>query len=493
MTRTNFWFPVLASIVVVSTVVSGERPRYGDTMRIETQARIRSIDPVAEAADSLEASLKDTVLPLMFETLVSVDPAGGLKPVLATSWATDGSGARWRFTLRSGVTLHDGSTLEASQVVAALTPQLPDAQLAVEGRGVVIDTAGRPDLLWELADRRRAIVVRAPSGDPIGTGPFRVERLEPSRLLLRAHDGYWGSRPFLDGVRIDFDRPPASQLTSIETGQADLVTVRPTDVRRLAQRQLRAAASRPRELFALVFEPHRASPTDRPVRRALAAAIDRESMARVLLQGYGEPARALLPAWLSGYPPFVVEEERRQGVPGDREQSPLLSRSVIAGLPSQQRSMILRVTAGDTVAQAVADRVAVDAREAGFSVSVQVPTGLAPRADLRLIRVTVPATSPDRSLAALMAALGQRTLASVTREPAPPPGAPLQVVARAERALLQPHVIVPIVHVPAVYASGDRVESFDGPLVLPTGGWDLANAWLRPAGVRPADVRRPID
>ena len=30
--------------------------------------------------------------------------------------------------------------------------------------------------------------------------------------------------------------------------------------------------------------------------------------------------------------------------------------------------------------------------------------------------------------------------------------------------------------------------------VLPTGGWDLANVWLRPAGVRPpAEARRPPD
>jgi peptide/nickel transport system substrate-binding protein len=470
MTRTRLWFPVLVSFVLVSTVVSGERPRYGDTIRIETQGTIRSIDPAAPA-DSVEASLKSSILPLVFETLVAVEPAGGMRPVLASSWATDTTAARWRFTLRRGVTLHDGSMLEASHVVSALAPHLPGAQLAAEGQDVVIDTAGRPDLLWELSDLRRAIVVRASSGEPIGTGPFRIGRLEESRLLLQAHDGYWGSRPFLDGVRIDFDRPHASQLTNIETGQADLVTVRPIDVRRLTQRQLRVVASRLIELFALVFEPHLARPADRPVRRTLAGAIDRDSMVRVLLQGYGEPARALLPAWLSGYPPFVVEE-----------RGPLLSRPAVAGLPLSRRSMILRVTAGDAVARAVADRIAVDAREAGFTVMVQAPTGLAPRADLRLIRVTLPVTSPERSLSSLMTALGQRALVSATREPAPPAGAPLQVVANAERALLEQHVIVPIVHAPSLYAIGGRVESFEGPIVLPTGGLDLASVWLRPAG-----------
>jgi hypothetical protein len=55
------------------------------------------------------------------------------------------------------------------------------------------------------------------------------------------------------------------------------------------------------------------------------------------------------------------------------------------------------------------------------------------------------------------------------------------VVAGVERALLQPHVIVPVVHVPALYAIGDRLESFAGPIVLPSGGWNLADAWLQPA------------
>ena len=72
------------------------------------------------------------------------------------------------------------------------------------------------------------------------------------------------------------------------------------------------------------------------------------------------------------------------------------------------------------------DRIAVDARESGFLVTVQAPAGLAPRADARLIRVPLMASSPERVLANLMTAFGSRTLVTVTREPAPPSGAPLE-------------------------------------------------------------------
>jgi ABC-type transport system substrate-binding protein len=475
MSRTSSLFPVLVSLVLLSASADAARPRYGGVLRIETQATMRTVDPSIEVRDAGEASLRDLVLPLFFETLVAVDPSGGVRPVLAASWTSDESGTRWRFTLRSGVTLHDGTRLDAAQVASALRPFLLPAVVVADGNVVGIDVgSGRLDLLWELAQPRRAIAVRAADGRLIGSGPFRVDRLESGRLLLAAHDRHWGGRPFLDGVRIEFGRSPAGQLTSLETGRADFVELRPTDARRLVQRQLRVVASRPLELVALVFESDRAAAADVPLRRTLSAAIDRAAMVRVLLQGNGEPADAVLPTWLSGYPASVIKDATRP-----------LSRSAVAGLPEARRSFVLRVTAGDAVAQAVADRVAVDAREAGFLVTVQAPTGLAPRADARLTRVPLTPTSPERTLAALMTALGPRTLLAATREPAPGPGAPLDAVARAELGLLEQFVIVPVVHLPALYGTSERVDAFNGSVVLPTGAWNLANVWLQPARVGP--------
>jgi HAMP domain-containing protein len=75
---------------------------------------------------------------------------------------------------------------------------------------------------------------------------------------------------------------------------------------------------------------------------------------------------------------------------------------------------MLRIDTGDPLAQAVAERVAVDAREAGLTIKVQAPAGLAPRPDARFVRVAFEATTPDRALADAMAALaaGVERLAS---------------------------------------------------------------------------------
>jgi hypothetical protein len=112
-------------------------------------------------------------------------------------------------------------------------------------------------------------------------------------------------------------------------------------------------------------------------------------------------------------------------------------------------------------------------------MTVQAPTGLAPRPDIRLLRLRLHATSPDRALAGVMATLGSRTLTYVAREPAPEPGASLSEVYRVERALLERSIIVPVVHVPEIYGLGERLDSWNEPVVSAAGGLNLGDIWLR--------------
>src|SRR5262249_28356661 len=153
------------------------------------------------------------------------------------------------------------------------------------------------ELPWILADSRHAIAVR--SGDAlVGTGPFRIDRLEASTLLLRAHDGHRRGRPFVDAIRVQTGQPLGAQLADLEAGRADLVSIRATDARRVTDRGMQVVGSRPLELVALVFEPHRTSEAFAAVARTLAASVDRETLCRVLLQQRAVPAPALLPVWL---------------------------------------------------------------------------------------------------------------------------------------------------------------------------------------------------
>ena len=468
-----------ACLAVAGAHVFAARPQYGGTLRVETQTIVRTLDPVAAANDAAASASRHRLLPLVFETLVAVDPAGGLQPLLALSWDGDARGARWRFRLRSGVVLHDGNVLEPWQVATALRASGNAWTVATDGDVIVIEPSHpQPALPWELADDRHAVVVRRSPTELIGTGPFRIERLDAGRLSLRAHDGYWSGRPFVDAVRVEMGRSFATQLTDLELGRADLVEVQPADARRLAQRGLQLGSSQPLDLFVLVFEARRATPSSAAIRHVLATALDRTTMCAVLLQGRAEPAEALLPAWISGYASAFV-------APGAARPS----RSVVTAVPAEQRALTLRVDPSDPMARSIAERIAVDAREAGLTVTVQAPTGLAPLPDLRLVRVKLEATSPDRALTRAMAGLGSRAIALATTAPPLDADASLDAVLRLERAVLESSVVVPVLRVPELYGLGERVEAWDGRASSPTGAWNLANLWIRTAAPD-ARVRR---
>ena len=459
----------LVSACLAIATPRAARPQYGGTLRVEMAATLSSVDPAASATDPAEAAARARLLPLVFETLTRVDEEG-IRPALAVSWESLAGGRRWRIRMRNGVTLHDGSSLEPWQAATALRAVEPRWRIDTDGDMLIVELPEPADLPWALADVNHAVVVRATGGALLGTGPFRVERLDASTLALRAHDGYRLGRAFADSVRVQLNRSPTAQLGDLEAGRADLIGIQPTDARRVTDRGMRVFASRPLELVAIVFEPHRSGDAHARLRRTLANAIDRRTLCDVLLQKHAAPAVTIVPPWLSGRP--------AQTAAGDR---PELSRQDVLALPPEQRELALRVDPADRLALLIAERVAVDAREAGLSLTVQTPTGLAPRPDARLVRVRLPATTPERSLVRALAALGRRVADAIS-----PPGGldgTTESVYRAEAALADSRIVVPVVHLEDLYAAGEHASSWSSPPVRATGEWDLADVWLK--GERP--------
>jgi ABC-type transport system substrate-binding protein len=386
--------------------------------------------------------------------------------MLATAWEREPSGG-WRFRIRPGVRLHDGSLLDAATVATVVKAREGSWNVTAGDGFITVDPAlGPQDVVWALARREMAIAVRQPSGMWIGSGPFRIDQMDAARMRLAAHEAYWNGRSFVDVIQVEFGRAPAVQMADLEAGRLDVASARPADVRRSAQRQVRTFVSQPVDLVVLAFEPHRGTDATAALRRTMAAAFDRQAIARVVAQGQAEPATALVPAWIGGYvlPPA-------QGRP--------LAPAAVAALPIEERTFPLRVPADDPVLRAIADRLVVDAQQAGISMTVQAPAGrVAPRADARLLRIPVEVTSPERALSGIVVALGPR-MVPLMPGVSPRPGAPVEDVVRFESAVAERRALVPIVHLPDIAAAAPRVEGWTGPLVSAGGHWDLANVWLR--------------
>jgi peptide/nickel transport system substrate-binding protein len=414
--RLTIW-PLLV-LLSLPPLGAASRPSYGGTIRIQIRA--------APAAITDSKPLSSLVL----EPLLGAGDNGEPVPVLAASWKRSPEGKRWELRLRPGVKLHDGSTLTA----ALAAQSLADDGLSAFARGEeVVVEAGFVEIVRTPVHGRGA--------PPAGTGSFRVTDWQSGvHATLAAFDEFREGRPFVDTIEVLMGRPLRDQLVDLELGKADLVEAGPAEVRRAAQRGLRTWSSAPVELIALEWE----KPVNARLREAVALSIDRAAMMTVLLQRQGEIAGSLLPQWVSGYAflfPPVTDVARAQ--------------QAASTLPANTKQVVMSYDPGDSVARLIAERVAVNARDAGVVIRT---APLAPNAELRLARISIDALDPARTLAAL--------------------GAPNQGLYESERTLLGKFSVIPLFHLPHSYAFSARVRGWRP---SPPGDWRLDTIWMEAA------------
>jgi ABC-type transport system substrate-binding protein len=266
------------------------------------------------------------------------------------------------------------------------------------------------------------------------------------RAVFTADENATGGRPFLETIEIQMGRPLRDQSVDLELGKADVVELGPNELRRPAAGR-RVWSSSPVRLMALVCG---SRVEDARVREALALAVDRGAIHSVLLQKQGEMAGALLPQWLTGYA-FLFGAATDVGK----------ARVLVAALPAAARSLTL--AAEDASSRAIADRIALNARDAGLAVTVVPPTG---NADVRLVETRLAFADTAHALASVAAALGLSE---------PPRGNSPEEWFAAERSLLEGFRVIPLFHLPDVYSASSRVR---GAGITPLGEWRFDSLWV---------------
>ena len=463
-----------------------------------------SLDPREWKPGTTEFAVNEKLGALVFDRLVALDNYGRFQPQLAAEWSHEAGFKRWQFVLRANVQFSDGTALNASDVVAALQPLLPNSQqITASGNNVVIQSAeAMPDLLEELASGRFFVYRVQPDGTLLGTGPFfvgeapagaskteaplatgtqsisttaaRNEIGKVTRMHFRANEGTWSGRPFLDAIELTLGVPPLRQLFDLQLGKADLVELTPDLVRRAMQDNQRVWTSAAVTLYGLSVDDLQSAASDAKLREALSLSLDRQTMASVLLQKQAEPAAALLPQWLSGYA-FLFNMETNI----DR------AKEIRASLPANETTVAeplrLRVDASGDLAKLLGERVAVNARQATISVQVlNRPALKAPRnttasssepaAGLHLFAWHYSSLSPRVELETFVSALNLVSQSDSANSSADPE----QLYAR-ERKLLEERRVLPLVALPDYVGLGHNVRDW-----MPSkwGDWHLADVWL---------------
>lgn len=491
------------------------QPRYGGTLVVELHAAALVLDPQKWKVGAPEFAASEQVAAAIFDRLVTLDRYGRFQPGLATDWSHDAAARRWQFSLRPGVQFSDGSALAAADVVTSLQELLPGrpAVTATATRVVVQFASATPDFLAQLASGRYFIYRRIADGSVVGTGAFFVAEVSQAasgaRYKLLANERCWAGRPFVDGVDVILGVPALRQLFDLQLGKTDVAEISPELVRRAAQENVRVWASAPILLYELqVNEEGRAS--DAPskagaahvgsakgsVGEALSLALDRATMANVLLQRQAEPAASFLPQWLSGYA-FVF------GVENNVERAKKISAELFGVAGAQNgaapQPLRFRVEAGGDLAKLIAERVAINARQAGIPTQIQTRGAarevgassssganagrVTDAAGVRLVGWRYSSLSDRAELDAMSAAL------QLERGDAEPAFEDAEQLYGRERRLISERTLIPLVVMPEYVGLSAAVRDW-----MPErwGAWHLADVWLDgkkslaiPAGAQP--------
>lgn len=444
--RFNLLLLAASSVIWPVAATAATRPHYGGSLRIAMRETPQALDPLSLAQVGIP-----NISRLLFDTLVVLDNRGQPQPALATSWQAEPGNQRWRFTLRAGVSFNDGASLEATAVAASLRSANPDWKVLPVGDMVIVQTGEpHPNLPAELALPRNGIVHGNPQVS--GTGPFAVAQYVAGKhLSLVANDQYWGGRPFLDSMEIDLGQNDRDQMTSLDLGRIDFAEVAPENIRRARAEGHTVENSNPSELMALAFANPPRDEQETHLRNALALSIDTSAINNVVLQGGGEATGALLPNWLSGYGFLFPQEQSLERARTER------------ALAKQSSPLVLAYDSQDPVERTVAERILLNARDAGITVQL-TNSG---HADLGITRVSLPSLNIRTALTGIALAL---------QLPAPSSAnATANDLYLAEKTLLQSRRVIPLVYLRSGVALQPGIRNFN---LSPDGAWQMNNVWL---------------
>jgi hypothetical protein len=168
-----------------------------------------------------------------------------------------------------------------------------------------------------------------------------------------------------------------------------------------------------------------------------------------------------LPQWVSGYS-FLFSTKA------------VLDRARQERNSARSSNLTLAFDAADALQRAIAERVAVNAHDAGLNVQTFAESSLsrAPANAARLGMLRVTSSSAAVALAAAAAALGRAEAASPasTRDP--------EALYAAEKALLAESRFVPLVAVGEGFAVAPRLHDWQ---LGRDGRWNLADVWVQEA------------
>lgn len=341
-------------------------------------------------------------------------------PALATSWRASGDRLTWTFSIRQGIKWSDGRPMTAKDIAYTYHRIMTD-KVAQEANGTYVgnfDTVTAPDETTLVIKTRKpqasmtAIDIPvvpehiwskiAKADDPatdslavigVGDGPFVITEYRPSQLVrLKANPDYWRGRPKIDELQFVSYTNADAAVNALRNGEVDVVNrLTPAQFESLRNSSgITTGKAIGRRYRDLLLNPGARNAGRQPIgdgnpaladvefRRAIARAVDPQTLIDRVLGGYGQLGGGIVPAafplyhWEPGPGQRYTFDPVAANAELDRAGYPRGADGVRAGKDGKPLNLRLVGKSSEDFSQRAADYVVSWLRAAGIGVTRQL-------------------------------------------------------------------------------------------------------------------------
>ncbi len=306
-------------------------------------------------------STRSNYIRQVYESLVDVDAQGKPVPGLALSWKPV-SDLAWEFTLRRGVTFHNGEAFNADTVlfnldrmfrknldrwgvkdVTASTsfekvyPTVTRWEKTGEYTVRIHSSEPLPNL-WDVIGREPLVPreyaikngVEALNERPVGTGPWKMTGWKRNDAMrFERYESYWGPPPLFKRLRFQVIPEAGGRLAALRAGQVGLVdAVPPLDAGVLGREPGIKVTSSAQKLYCRIYL--NARPRDKfdsggkdglfvdpRVRLAFNFAVNKDGIVQKIFHGYAQANASPVATVSYGYAaqePYAYDAKRARAL-----------------------------------------------------------------------------------------------------------------------------------------------------------------------------------
>ena len=297
--------PIVMSVMLAAplTAAAADASPHAasDEISIGVAQDFDSLDP-----DHMTAAGTKEIMFNVFEGLVKPSPEGEIVPAVASEVEKSDDSLTYTFTLRDGVTFHNGDPVEMEDVLYSIDRRRQpddDAAAYLEALDVISDI--------KTADNTLTITLSEPSNEflayimncyilpsdyedqetaPVGTGPYKfVSRSVQDSLVLERFDDYYGTKASIRKATFKVLENADGLVLGLQSGALDLVAHLSSDQTAQLDDDFAIETGSMNLVQALYLNNAEKPFDDVRVRQALCYAIDKQAVIDLAFDGYGIP------------------------------------------------------------------------------------------------------------------------------------------------------------------------------------------------------------